>query len=614
MKQSDVVKESLYYFTNKEEINELYLKNGSKKVLTGRWELEGTDERIRYCPKCRKALRYRLSIDLDDEVANIVGYKHYLDDHVPSFLDAPGEEDEGEYVMVAPRGIERLYGCECDGTFYSLLSQAELDRLADAGHPFPKGVRGTATWHECGQSCGVDYRRETGNISLWSAGFRWLDASKNNVIKLPWFTRLTLNLKTGKILAVTKGLDRRPDIIKRCETCAIPFDLDIQPEAARVFIKKVLEISGLPVRVKEAEKNGFKKYQFFCGDTHTEEVGDFDGVDFVCRLVNAPNVYIEYDEYRKMAQFRGSVKATVGSLLTGGSLMGHISIYTPTTRAYRKEQPRILMDSEQYIKYMCSKLSIPASKTLMKKYRENPMLIGFVAHCNELGIRKIDNLNAMIGFLYEFHEWTKDESKFLKFFVKSVGETSAVRRLCAVSEDMHRRMYWLFGDTATMYLSIKNPEMLKGSLQEVHDRLDLIKRRLDEEAKANKPKVIKPTKTELSRCKTYDGYSFRLAEDIFRLDDLSEKMHICVGNGGYDEPAVNKMLTIYYVVDENGKYAACIEMKNKTLRQAKGYCNRFLEGGVANAVRQWVAEHDIHASGCKDFEKMYIGKSLPIAA
>ncbi len=99
-------------------------------------------------------------------------------------------------------------------------------------------------------------------------------------------------------------------------------------------------------------------------------------------------------------------------------------------------------------------------------------------------------------------------------------------------------------------------------------------------------KIICYTKSETDRTGTYDGYSVRLPENPIKLGDIGDAMHICVGS--YGERAVSKACTIYYVVDQNEKYQACIEVCKNKLIQAKGYCNKSLEGDVAEVVRKWV--------------------------
>ncbi|MGF0347625.1 PcfJ domain-containing protein [Rhodococcus sp. IEGM1300] len=88
--------------------------------------------------------------------------------------------------------------------------------------------------------------------------------------------------------------------------------------------------------------------------------------------------------------------------------------------------------------------------------------------------------------------------------------------------------------------------------------------------KDNIPFTYKPNQLKLNR--TYNsGYEFRLAEESHRLDDVANKLEICVG--GYTKPALSSSLFIVNLF-KDGKYALCIEVRpDKTIVQVKGVSN-----------------------------------------
>jgi hypothetical protein len=68
-------------------------------------------------------------------------------------------------------------------------------------------------------------------------------------------------------------------------------------------------------------------------------------------------------------------------------------------------------------------------------------------------------------------------------------------------------------------------------------------------------------------------------------------MNICVG--GYDTQAVDKKCTIYYMI-RNNRLVACIEMRQSSLFQVKGYSNHHLQPDPAGAAWQWINHNEIH--------------------
>ena len=71
-----------------------------------------------------------------------------------------------------------------------------------------------------------------------------------------------------------------------------------------------------------------------------------------------------------------------------------------------------------------------------------------------------------------------------------------------------------------------------------------------------------------------DGYSFKLAESKRELNDIGNKMNICVGS--YGNEAFSKKLTILTVQSDAG-YDVCVEIKNKKIVQVKKRFNQRID-------------------------------------
>ncbi len=106
---------------------------------------------------------------------------------------------------------------------------------------------------------------------------------------------------------------------------------------------------------------------------------------------------------------------------------------------------------------------------------------------------------------------------------------------------------------------------------------------------------IEYSEKEKSREGETEGVSIKLPEDTAKLTDIGDAMHICVGQ--YGDSAVKKECTIYYMENTDGKYVGCIEMQRNTLTQAKGYCNKMLQGKTAQALKAWVETKKIRVCG-----------------
>ncbi len=555
-----------------------------------------------YCPHCRERLTPTSSIEA-----------------FRNCLDKKGKVDyDYKRSIGISESIYLLGPCKCGHKLFVTPNRVEKylrkDKLFKK-HPEFKGakVANLSLRGYYNRRDGVSINREKGNVSLFSLSN---EVFVPRYIKTRYFfkkivDRFTVNVKTGAVYVYSsenKSILRvnwnTPGLVPCCSDDLIVF-----------FANKVFELMGLPLMASQKKEEEKGRVVLSCGETAVEYENGWQLLADLTGILSAPNVYIVKDGYTGVVRFRDGAMNVLGRRFDktcNESMLTDPSVYTPVGKNYRRLQPRDVLDGEEYINYMIENLNIPKSRQFKKLYRANPMVMGWLSYCMEVGIKKDDNLWKMIDFLRAQPStfYTKEQGKeivkpFLRAMVKTSGETIVANRLIRPNTrrcgsykfDVEQTLLF---DTASMYRTHKGVVSLAGHIRDIHDNLSLI---LAKEKSENKPIVA--TKEEKRRCREYGDYKIEVAEDLYRLDDISARMHICVGGGCYDEPALNHSSTIYYMVDGSGKYEACIELAKNWLVQAKGYCNRSLDGKVAETIVQWVKDCKIAGTEkCVDFRNL----------
>lgn len=147
--------------------------------------------------------------------------------------------------------------------------------------------------------------------------------------------------------------------------------------------------------------------------------------------------------------------------------------------------------------------------------------------------------------------------------------------------DMLKRIFTINNDFNTI------KPLLRGNIREVHDSLSAYYQKIKS---ANIH--ITYSNYEKSLEDNINGFEFRLPEDTYKLIDVGNNMHMCVGSL-YSDKAVEKKCTIVVVTYLN-KYVACIEVKNNSIVQAKGPFNSRLKGDVFNSIIEWANKHKLN--------------------
>lgn len=132
------------------------------------------------------------------------------------------------------------------------------------------------------------------------------------------------------------------------------------------------------------------------------------------------------------------------------------------------------------------------------------------------------------------------------------------------------------------------------SLIEYHDTLSyhckVINDRIN---KAKHPYLFEPVVSK-RKALTDNGLTVRPLNQIIEMRDIAYQLHICVDT--YMDAQLEKSLEIFVVVNDAGKYIACLEVKSNRLRQAKLYNNVPITNNpqVEQIVLQWAKANKIY--------------------
>lgn len=274
-------------------------------------------------------------------------------------------------------------------------------------------------------------------------------------------------------------------------------------------------------------------------------------------------------------------------------------------KAYPSEFRRLSkLDSNSFDNYFISQIS-SMSKKFKKVSIEAPYayfvykkLYKYVNR--DLLYTFILNIRRFIGTYTEIHiaEIIKNYSRyrivrncinFSKIVTATTANKNCNTRYINYIFDIINGILMLYKDYKYTDEQIK--QLCVGSVNEIHDKInDEIQILID--LKMNQEIYYDDKERALES--NINSLRFFLPEDTCRLSDIGRKMKICVGTM-YRYKALDKSSTIVAVVNEEGKYVACIEV-NKfmwSVVQAKGIYNRRLEGDVLDAVIEWVCKNKL---------------------
>lgn len=359
------------------------------------------------------------------------------------------------------------------------------------------------------------------------------------------------------------------------------------------FCEELLRRKGIDFKFGEF-CNNYRITGWIMDNKFTISIHDL--MDLCFKLSVCPNLFVKYDSFTGEKKFIDKNMIDEKEIHTSSQ----IDVYLPSTTKFRNSLPDKLMDSNEFIKYVCSINNIPCTPALRKQYLQNPITMGLVSWLVKIGITDINNLLKLIPMFDGNKRWyTRTNANEIY---------SLLRRMCKVygPNNTTAKIIKDFGmliDTANLYVSLKrktkNRMITFGhmTLKEIHDELN---KRCQETLIGVTNENISYTSREQKLLGVIDNYSFNLPEDVDRLIDIGDKMHICVGSL-YVKPALSKKCTIVYMQSkEDQKYKACIELRRNNIIQAKSYCNMLLNSDEYDAVKKWADSNNLNYMLCSD--------------
>lgn len=238
------------------------------------------------------------------------------------------------------------------------------------------------------------------------------------------------------------------------------------------------------------------------------------------------------------------------------------------------------------------------------------------SHAYKIGYLKPDNQKKIIQAIRSIQGPMEGSLKnswgisvnYINLFVDMIrlsdNENEMAKKISRMILANPRVSEWIIYDAVDMLkqildagMSVKHILKMR-SFDEIHDAAEDAYYQMKQGNKAIK---ISPKEEALNS--TEDAYKFTVCTETDQLTAIGNTMHICVGS--YGDRAVNKECLI--VKGEiNNKLFACIEIRGKRLAQAKGYCNKLLEGEEREAVIKWAEEKGLSYKSCFDLKERSI--------
>lgn len=224
----------------------------------------------------------------------------------------------------------------------------------------------------------------------------------------------------------------------------------------------------------------------------------------------------------------------------------------------------------------------------------NGFHVGYLKPDNQCKVLEIESeLRKDLPYILN-NSSVSDLVKFIKLYS---DENAGIKRLQKLLiGNFEKKMYFM--DTVSMLEDLKKagfdikPLLKLNSLKDMHDVV-MIKH--NEMRQMNREIYLSNSDKKLND--ENGSYTFTVCNETDQLVRLGETMHICVGS--YGDRAVNKYCLIVYG-EKEGKLFTCIEVRDKSLVQVKGYCNHLLNEEDQAAVKAWAKSKGLKFDKCID--------------
>ena len=154
--------------------------------------------------------------------------------------------------------------------------------------------------------------------------------------------------------------------------------------------------------------------------------------------------------------------------------------------------------------------------------------------------------------------------------------------LSFIKHDKNNKTFTSLNDTIRCYDRLKSCDFdftQSYDIDELHMSLTLLVAKQD-----HQNREIDYTRKEQLLETSNDVFSLSLAEDTHELISIGRVMRICVGS--YSDSAVSKYCTIM-ILRNYDIPVGCIELREGAVVQAKGPCNRILQGSEKAFIKNW---------------------------
>jgi hypothetical protein len=188
-----------------------------------------------------------------------------------------------------------------------------------------------------------------------------------------------------------------------------------------------------------------------------------------------------------------------------------------------------------------------------------------------LNDERLDQFHVAMKLLSTFHS---NETVFANRLIKLSEKKGSLKNFMSYISDIGK-LYSGIMDSAPDYIA-----SFSGNIGEFHDNLSVDHRRLVKHSKLpfKYKEDIKNLEAEI------DEYHFKLAKNASELSSVGSRMGICVGS--YAEDVKKGYCTIILMQMENDT-KVCIEIRNKSIVQAKEARNNIPREGYQKLVYEW---------------------------
>ena len=251
--------------------------------------------------------------------------------------------------------------------------------------------------------------------------------------------------------------------------------------------------------------------------------------------------------------------------------------------------------------FMAKKYFKDMPKSLRKIIAKDPFYFRFFKDLRTIGftdpnvIKKIANekpirvAGAMICASEKDGVYTQ---QFVREYISRYGEPKAAKMLCSIKpEDRYITLgdLWTFYDAGNLFdefvkdNAVSEADMSGKTIKEIHDNLSSSYYRISH---PDFDLVYKNGEERFE--KTVEDYEFRLPRTGYELADIGKKMHNCVAVYG---DHIKAGASVIVTATKKSRYEMCIEIRDNTVVQARGNCNKKLTEKQRRTLNEWAKEN-----------------------